>query len=408
MKSEGCTESSTPAAGFPGAGTPALAPLAALMCAVALLLSGAACGAGGGGGEGERQSGGRGRGGGPPAGGFGKMGAGEKPAPPAIPVIVDRVTRTDMNAFLEASATLDAEETVDVVSEATGVVVEILAEEGDEVRQNQLIARLAYEELELAEARARTELERLTADFERSERLRDEKLVSEDEHQQIAFGLRRARIDWQQAKLELDRTRILAPIDGTITRRNIRKGSLVSKNEVAFEIVDFRSIVAPVYVSEQYLSNLYVGQRVNLTAPARPSMNVAGAVKRISPLVDADSGTVEVIVEVPFDRNLRPGMYVSAQIVLDTHEDALAIPKRALVYEDELPHVFVVEEGVAKRRELDLGYQEPERVEVVTGLSGDEWVVLVGQSALKEDSAVAAKDLEGNEVTSTAAEESHS
>jgi len=137
-------------------------------------------------------------------------------------------------------------------------------------------------------------------------------------------------------------------------------------------------------------------------------MNVAGAVKRISPLVDADSGTVEVIVDVPFDRNLRPGMYVSAQIVLDTHEDALAIPKRALVYEDELPHVFVVEQGVAKQRELDLGYQEPERVEVLTGLTGDEWVVLVGQSALKEDSAVAAKDPEGNEVEFAAAGESHS
>jgi membrane fusion protein (multidrug efflux system) len=367
-----------------------------LLLAALLLVVGAACG----GKPGGDADGGKGRSGGDGPRAQRTSGEkGSKPEQPAVPVIVQRVARADMNSFLDASATLEAEERVEVVSEATGVVAEILVEEGENVEKGQLLARLAYEELELAEQRARSELERLEADFARSQELSEEDLISEDEFQQIRFDLERARIDWKQAKLELDRTRITAPIRGTVSERYIRLGALVSRNEVAYDIVDFQSIVAPVFVSEQYLRELHVGQRVLLRAPALGQQRVEGTIERVSPVVDAESGTVEVTVNVGDIGRLRPGMFVSAQIVLDTHEDAMAVPKNALVYEDESPHLFVVEAGRAQRKEVQLGYEGAELVEVVSGLQGDEWIVLVGQSGLKSDSLVAAETREGETIT---------
>lgn len=380
-----------------------LALISVLVFAGLLIAAGTACGGGGPRGDNERgndeQKGQKAESGRPGAPADAAGADGKPPEETAVPVVVEKVGRADMNAFLDASATLVAEERVEVVSEATGVVAEILVEEGEQVEQGELLARLAYEELELAEQRARSELERLEADFARSQELAEEDLISEDEFQQIEFDLERARIDWKQAKLELNRTRITAPIRGTVSERYIRIGSLVNRNEVAYDIVDFDSIVAPVFVSEQYLSRLHVGQRVLLNAPAFGPEQVEARVERVSPVVDAESGTVEVTVDVGNIGRLRPGMFVSAKIVLDTHENTLAVPKKAVVYEDEQPHLFVVEAGRAQRRSVTLGYEGAELVEVSEGLAGDEWVVLVGQSALESDSLVAAETTDGAPVS---------
>lgn len=315
-----------------------------------------------------------------------------------VPVIVNRATLEDMEAFLDGSATLEAEDSVEVVSQATGVVVEIVVEEGARVSKGALLARLAYEDLELAEARAKSELERLRADFARAEQLADQKFISTEDYQRVKYDLARAEIDWRTAELALERTRIEAPIRGTVSERLIRNGQLVRENEGVYRVVDFNSTVAPVYVPERYLSDLHTGQAAWITSPALAGRRIPGRVERVSPVVDGQSGTVRVIVGFERDDSLRPGMFTNVQLVLDAHRGVVTVPKKALVYEDEAPHVFVVEGGHASRRPLVLGYQDESRAEVVEGLATGEVIVLVGQSTLKDGSAVAAEDESGNAV----------
>jgi membrane fusion protein (multidrug efflux system) len=313
-----------------------------------------------------------------------------------VPVVAGVVSVGDMEAFLDASSTLEAEETVEVVSQATGVVAEVLAEEGDRFAKGRMLARLAYEELELAERRAQSELERLKADFARAEKLRSEAMIPEEDFQQVSFDLARADLDWQQKKLELQRTMILSPISGTVAGRMIRIGDLVRENEVVFSVVDFDSLVAPVFVPEKYLSDIRTGQKALLRPQALGGREMAGSVLRISPVVDSRSGTVRVVVAPESPAGLRPGMFASVQLVLDRHEGVVVVPRKAILYEDEAPHVFVIAEGRASRRSLELGYEDQENAEVVSGLEAGETVVLIGQSALKEGSMVAAEDESGN------------
>jgi RND family efflux transporter MFP subunit len=303
-----------------------------------------------------------------------------------------------MEAFLDASSTLEAEASVEVVSEATGVVAEILAEQGDTFREGDTLARLAYEELELAERRARSELERLQANFARAEKLDREQLITEEDYQTIQYDLARAEIDWQQASLDLERTRILAPITGTVTERLINVGDLVQKNQAVYRLVDFDSLVAPVHVPEKQSVGLHVGQQALLLPPALSGRQVSARIKRISPVVDSQSGTVEVILDMDRSSALRPGMFANARIVLDRHDDVIVLPKKALVYEDEEPHVFVVEQGRATKRRVELGYQDQGLAEVVSGIDETNVVVLVGQSTLKDGSLVRAEDEQGQAV----------
>jgi len=316
-------------------------------------------------------------------------------AEPAVPVIVGTVAIDDMEAFLDASSTFEAEAAVEVVSQATGIVAELGAEEGDRIAKGGLLARLAYEDLELAEQRARSEFERLENDYARATQLKAENFISEEEFQKIRFDRVRAEIDWKTARLNLDRTRIAAPIGGTVTSRKINVGQLIRENEPVYDIVDFDSLIAPVFVPEKYLPDLHVGQAAVVTPRGAGGAPVAGRVRRIAPVIDSQSGTVRVVVDLPGGRALRPGMFADVQIVLDAHENVVVVPKKALVYEDERPHVFVLEGDTAVRRALELGYQDGARAEVVAGLSRGDRVVLVGQSTLKDGSRVVAEDEAG-------------
>lgn len=312
----------------------------------------------------------------------------ERPAQPAVPVETVVIGTDDMEAFLDGSSTLLAEEAVDVVSQATGIVVEVLAEEGSRVRKGQVLARMDYKELELAERRARSEFERLKANFARAQNLVKEELIAEEDFQQTKFDLARAEIDWQQAELDLEHTRIQSPISGTVVTREIRVGQLVRENDAVYRMVDFRSLVAPVFIPEKYLGSLRVGQPAFLDTPALGDRRIAGSILRISPMVDSQSGTVKVTVGLKQAAELRPGMFANVQLVLDRHAGVVVIEKRAIVYDNEQPHVFVVEEGTASRRRIELGYQDETRAEVAAGLAPGEVIVVVGQSALKDGSAI--------------------
>jgi membrane fusion protein (multidrug efflux system) len=310
-------------------------------------------------------------------------------------VIVEEVVRADMEAFLDGSSTLMAEDHVDVVSQATGVAVELFVEEGDRVREGQVLVRLAYEELELAERAARSDLDKLKADYDRAKALSEEELIAEEEYQRLRFDHERAEIEWKQRKLDLEHTRIVAPISGVITERMVNVGQLVQLNEAVFRLVDFDSLVAPVFIPEKYLASLRVGQRALVRPRGLGSDVFDGGIVRISPIVDSQSGTVKVTVGLDSRARLRPGMFANVQIVLDTHADTVVLSKKALVFEDELPHVFVVTDGTAEKRRLELGYQDAQRVEATSGVEPGESVVLVGQSALKEGSAV---EIQGGET----------
>ena len=336
--------------------------------------------------------GGRGK---PPHGGGGAEGEGGKAEAAKVPVIVEEVVRADMEAFLDGSSTLMAEDHVEIVSQATGVAVELFVEEGDRVREGQVLVRLAYEELELAERAASSDLEKLRADYARADALSKEELIADEEYQRLRFDFERAEIEWRQRKLDLEHTRILAPISGVITERLVNVGQLVQLNEAVFRVVDFNSLVAPVFIPEKYLASLRVGQRALVRPRGLGNDIFEGSIVRISPIVDSQSGTVKVTVGLDRREGLRPGMFANVQIVLDTHENAIALSKKALVFEDELPHVFVVTDGTAEKRRLELGYQDARRVEIISGVEPGESVVLVGQSALKDGSAV---EIQGGET----------
>jgi membrane fusion protein (multidrug efflux system) len=363
--------------------------------AVCLLLWTAACG-----GEGEEEhsaGSGRpgGRQGGPPGGFGGRPSA-------AVPVEVTPVERRDIASYIETNGTLEAEAEVDIVARTAGPIVELLAEENMAVRKGQLLARIDQDEI-----RARVEVSRVARDeaqtaFDRAETLQRANLLSAEEFEQARSRLDSARAEALGNEILFGYTEIRAPFSGLIVRRYIKFAENLTINQPLFRISDFDPLLCPIQVPERELPRLATGQRAHVTVDAWPGQRFAASVLRISPVVDAATGTVKVTLEVEAEGKLRPGMFGSVFLQTDTHVGALVIPRSALALDSIGDAVFVAGDGTAVRREVVLGVREGDFVEIVDGLTEGEPVISVGQDSLSDGTPIEILGAPGGETDSGA------
>ena len=168
-----------------------------------------------------------------------------------------------------------------------------------------------------------------------------------------------------------------------------------------FEVVNMHSLIARVHVPGQGMRNLSVGQRAKVTTDFIPDKVFSGRILRISPVVDPGSGTFKVTLELDtIQGDLRPGMFVNAHIVTATHLEAVLVPKRAVVYDDGMPHVFVVEDSTARKVQLEVGFEDSKNLEVLSGIALGDRIVVVGQNGLKDEAKIRIIEGEGLRIPS--------
>ncbi|MEZ5332787.1 MAG: efflux RND transporter permease subunit [Thermoanaerobaculia bacterium] len=281
--------------------------------------------------------------------------AAEEPEDEAVPVEVATIGRGPIEEVLRFSTNLEAEEAVQVVSQAARQVTQLLVEEGDDVARGAVLLRLQDEEQRTELERVRSQLAKAEREYERQQSLFDQQLVSEQAMNDSTYELEQLKLRLQDAERQLSYATVRAPVAGTITQRMVNVGDQVTVNQHLFDMVDFDSIVARVYVPEKAMPRLRVGQEARILATAFGDEPHFGRIDRIAPVVDPRTGTVKVTVAIPRSQALVPGMYVSVELVTEVHEDAILVPKRAAVYDDDQIFVFRVVEGVRPAAAQDGG-----------------------------------------------------
>jgi len=306
-----------------------------------------------------------------------------------IPVQVASVELGPVSAAYEGTATLEARREATVVARTSGLLLDLKVEEGDRVEKGQVLARLDAEQHRLEVAQAKATLDRLQREFKRTKELHEKKLVSADEFERVRSELEAQQAAYDMAKLQLSYTEITAPIKGVISTRLVKEGNWIQEQQPLYRIDDFQPLEAKLHVPERELSLLESGYPVSVTTDAVPGQSFHGSVARISPVVDPDTGTFDVTVSMPNeDGSLKPGLFVRARIVYDQRQDVPLIPRTALLTEDGMSSVFVVEEGVAHKRDIQVGYDDGHSVEVASGLEKGQQVVTIGQNSLRDGTPV--------------------
>ena len=309
--------------------------------------------------------------------------------PPIVPVEVVPVERGDVYAVYTGTAALETDADALVVAKVGGEVRDILVEEGDKVAANQVMARLDGDRLRLEMERAQANLRKLEQEYQRNVQLHEKGLVSAGAFEDIKYELESLRAAYQLSRLEYSYTEIRAPIEGVVADRFIKVGNTISPNDQVFHVTDMDPLIAYVHVPEREFRRLSSGQSAELVVDAIPGAPFAAMIQRISPVVDAETGTFKITMEVPDPTGrLKPGMFGRFNIVWDARENTLLIPRVAVLDEETEQSVFVVADGVATRRTVRLGYPKGSSIEVVDGLTGDEQIVVIGQTGLKDGAQV--------------------
>jgi membrane fusion protein (multidrug efflux system) len=313
----------------------------------------------------------------------------EKRKEEAVPVEVASLGQGEIEAVLRLSSNLEAEEEVQVFAEAPRRVTRLLVEEGTPVRQGALLLQLQDDEQKSAVAKAEIELKESERDYERAKELHEQELVTEETFTEAGYTVERNRLALEDARRELGYTQVRAPIAGVVTERLVNLGDQVTVNQPLFRIVDFNSIVARIYVPEKDMVQLATGQPARLKADALGGKVFTGSIDRISPVVDPATGTVKVTVATPRQEGLRPGMYVEVELVTAVHDEALLVPKRALVYDNDQVFVFrLKDERRVERLRVTPLLENADYIEPAGGLETGDQLVVAGQSGLKDNGLV--------------------
>lgn len=307
----------------------------------------------------------------------------------AVPVETATVARGDVAASYSGTATLETEKDAEVVAKVGGVVEEIMVEEGQRVEKGQLLARIDDDRLRLEVARAEANLAKLEQEYRRNKELHQRQLISAEVYERLGFEVQAMRTEVELARLQLDWTEIRAPFDGVVAQRHIKIGNMISQNAAAFRVTAFDPLLAKLYVPEGELNKLRTGQKANIRVDALPGAAFAGKVDRVSPVVDAGTGTFTVTVEVSDTENqLKPGMFGRINIIYDVRENTLLAPRAAIITEDAQSSVFVIRDGHAQRQNVKLGYTTNGSIEILEGLQQGDEVVTIGQNTLKDGAKV--------------------
>lgn len=319
----------------------------------------------------------------------------EEQAPP-IPVETSLPVRGEVYAMYTGTAPIEAYAEADVIAKVDGEIRQLLVEEGDEVKKGQVLARLDGERLRLELNESEAKLRKLQRDYERNIDLQAKGLISDGDFEKIKYEMEALEAAFNLASLELDYTQIRSPIDGVVAQRLVKLGNTISKGEPLFRVTSLDPLVAYLHVPEREYRHIDAGQTVGIEIDALQGRPIAAAVSRVSPVVDPETGTFKITVEiVDNQRRIKPGMFGRISVIYDVHEDALQIPRSAIVEDQRTTSVFVIDGDRAVRRTVETGYGNRGMVEITSGLEDGEQVVTVGQAGLKQDSRVTVINQDG-------------
>jgi membrane fusion protein (multidrug efflux system) len=338
---------------------------------------------------------------------FGKngedAGAMQEPEERPTPVLIATLERGTIQGQIRAASTIEAELQVTVHAESVGRITSLVLEEGDTIEAGQVLARIRREAQSLGVERAETNLADAERELARVEALFRQGIASQSELDQARTRVDTASLDKRDRRRDLSNTVIVAPFTGVLTRRFVDEGAFVANGAQVFEITDFSTLVARVYVPERELDRIAVGQPAEIVGKAAKNRQGTGSVRRIAPVVDATTGTVKITIALPNElaggsNGFLPGMYAEVTLTTERHENVPLVPKPALIHEDEQTFVFIADGDRARRVLIQTGLADDDFVEVIGGLDVGARIIVAGQTGLKDGGLLLEVDAKGQPI----------
>jgi membrane fusion protein (multidrug efflux system) len=317
----------------------------------------------------------------------------------AVNVRVRAAEARSLRPFVESIGTLNPYEAVTASSELDGILKTILVDEGSPVSKGQLIAEikeidtlLAVEQANATLKQAEATLANAKLEHQRKEALYREELVTKQQYDDIVARLavtqgevERARAGLDLAKEKLTKTKIHAPMAGSIQEKRVTAGDYVRNGTFLVSIIRTDLLKLNFSVTEKDVGSIRANQDVSFVVDAFPGREFRGRVKTIYPRLEEKTRSLQVeAVVANGDGRLKPGLFCRVTLYTGPARNTVVVPINALLYDNSSTKLFIVEGDRAKERKVRTGRKYGEFMEIVEGVKDQETVVIVGQNNLME------------------------
>lgn len=309
------------------------------------------------------------------------------------------VEKKSLRPFVEAVGNLKPFQEVVISPEVDGIIRKLNVDEGSPVSKGMVLAeinetdyRLDLERAEAALKQAQATLANVRVEYTRKEALYKEQLVTQQQFDDVTTRVTLATGDVDRARAALSlarerysRSRVRAPMAGAVREKRVTAGDFVRTGTPMLWLVQSNPIKLSFSVPEKDVSSLKLGQEVEFRVDSFPGRTFAGRLMSIYPSLDEKTRTLQAEAHIPNPQGLlKPGFFARVTIYTGPPRDTVIIPITAILYENTLKKVFLVEGDRAREMKIQIGAKYGESMAVLEGLQGGEQLVTVGQNTLAD------------------------
>lgn len=297
-------------------------------------------------------------------------------------VIVTALKADRIERWYRASGTLDAVRSAELVAVEPGIIEKLEVDEGEVVREGQVLARLDGRELALAASAAKLQLGNLERELQRLESV-SAGAISVEEIDKQRYAVAEARAAAKLSSVQAKQTVVRAPFPGTIVVRHVDVGNLATTATPLFSLADLSALELQLHIPERDAASVQQGTAVEIELV--DGTTFTAKVFRKAPVVDPVTGTVKFTVRTEtYPEVAAPGAFARARVLIAARDDVPSLEREAVFEIEGVPHVYVVADGKAQRREVKTGLEGSGRIEILEGLQSGDVVVAEGKGGVTE------------------------
>jgi len=322
-------------------------------------------------------------------------GGGGGGAPRGLPVEVVVARMDTVRDEISATGQIEAVQSIDLRPEVDGRIVEILIREGQEVEQGTPLFKVDDAQLKAQVAQLEAQRDLAQQALARAKDLAQQNASSTADLEKAEAEARSAQAQYDLQRIRLERTTVRAPFAGVVGQRYVSLGDYVTSSTKLASLHTVNPQRATFQVPERFARQLRPGQQVSFRVAAIAGRDFTGQVDFVDPVVQLPGRTILVKASVPNPaRLLQPGMFIEARLVTGVRPQAVVVPEDAVVPAEGSTVVWVVADGKADRRKVNLGVRTPGFVEVMDGVKAGEQVVTGGLEMLAPGAPVTPRVVE--------------
>ncbi|MBL4559368.1 MAG: efflux RND transporter periplasmic adaptor subunit [Labilibaculum sp.] len=304
------------------------------------------------------------------------------------PVKAQLIKETKLTTKITTTGFLESETDLVVLSETRGTIKAIYKNKGNYVSAGEVIARVDDELLEAQLSATKAAYEQVQKEEKRFAKLLAENAVPSQQYEEIKLNLETTRAQYITARRQLEDTKIKAPVSGYIEEKFIEIGQFIGSGDEICNIIDPKNLKLKIFISEHNYKNIKLGQKIEINSSVYPENQFEGKVSFLSKKAGAGN-SFDAEIKIKNTQNLlKPGMFVSANIMSEHDDEGIYIPRKAVNGSLKDACVYTIVKGKAVVRKITIGNAIDKQVQVLNGLKPGDKLIVEGNYSIFDGAVI--------------------